>query len=150
TPSRPIVAGLTVGPPFLTAPTGTMPGWGEKKGSISSPPPCRITPRSRARGGRSGARNQKTGGGENRGERLKRPWSSCRARGGVPYSIGVAPASGLRRARQSSHTTSLLIGACVQPYQVKQAVHRKVPVGAVGVSTDAARRGASVTLRASD
>src|SRR5262245_66560711 len=86
---------------------------------------------------RCGASNEKSCGGKIARKQLKRPCSSCRARGGVPYSIGVAPASGRRRARQSSHTTSLLIGGRVQPYQVKQAVHRKVPVGAVGVSTDA-------------
>src|SRR5262245_47080442 len=99
---------------------------------------------------RCGASSEKSCGGKIARKRLKRPCSSCRARGGVPYGIDVAPASGRRRARQSSHTNSLLMGARVQPYQVKQAVHRKVPVGAVGVSTDAARRGASVTLRASN
>src|SRR5262249_60285411 len=97
---------------------------------------------------RCGASSEKSCGGKIARKRLKRPCSSCRARGGVLYGIDVAPASGRRRARQSSHMNSLLIGARVQPYQVKQAVDRKVPVGAGGVSTEAASRSGRGTCRA--
>src|SRR5262245_19277033 len=40
---------------------------------------------------RCGASSEKSGGGNVARNRLKRPCSSCRARGGVPYGIKVAP-----------------------------------------------------------
>src|SRR5262249_33675092 len=63
----------------------------------SSPTSCSIAPCSSGIVRKSGASSEKSCGGNVARNRLNRPCSSCRARGGVPYGIGVAPASGRRQ-----------------------------------------------------
>jgi hypothetical protein len=52
-----------------------------------------ITPRSSAIVRRCGASRAKARGGNVAKKRLNRPGSSCRARGAVPYDMGLAPTS---------------------------------------------------------
>src|SRR5262245_28148483 len=87
-------------------------------------------PRSSVMVRRCGASRAKSCGGNVARNRLKRPCSSCRARGGVPYGIDVAPGQDGGRQPPSSHTKFPSQRERVQPYQISQAPAEKSPPAA--------------------